>query len=189
MGHVCPWWFAYTFDNPLRTFVHTPEKIFANYVREDMHVADIGCGMGYFSLGLARMVKKNGRVIAVDIQPQMLKILHRRAERAGLSSIIHPHLCQENDIGITDPLDFALAFWMIHEAPDPSTLLRQLYKALKASGLLLFTEPVFHVSRADFQREVTKARDVGFIVMEEPRIRWCHSVVLKKTPFKMTTPT
>jgi ubiquinone/menaquinone biosynthesis C-methylase UbiE len=56
-GHVCPWWLAYSFDNPLRRIFHKPEKIFASMVRPGMTVADIGCGMGYFSLGLARIVE------------------------------------------------------------------------------------------------------------------------------------
>lgn len=181
MGHVCPWWFAYTFDNPLRPLFHKPEQIFAPYVREGMCVADIGCGLGYFSLGLARMVKINGKVIAVDIQPQMLKILRKRADRSGLSEIIQPHLCQDDDINIPVPLDFALAFWMIHEAPDPTTVFSKLYESLKTSGLLLFTEPLFHVSQNEFQHEVALARDVGFNVMEEPQIRWSHAVTLQKS--------
>jgi ubiquinone/menaquinone biosynthesis C-methylase UbiE len=180
MGHVCPWWFAYTFDNPLRPLFHDPKKIFAPYVQKGMNVTDIGCGLGYFSLGLARMVKEDGKVIAVDIQPQMLKRLRKRADRAGLSSIIHPHLCLDNNINIHEPLDFALAFWMVHEAPDPATLLRQLYETLKPSGTLLLTEPLFHVCREDFRREIAIALDVGFSVMEEPRIRWSYAVALTK---------
>lgn len=50
---VCPWWLAYTFDNPLRRFLHDPVKLLASHVREGMTVADIGCGMGYFMVALA----------------------------------------------------------------------------------------------------------------------------------------
>jgi ubiquinone/menaquinone biosynthesis C-methylase UbiE len=180
MGHVCPWWFAYTFDNPLRSLFHNPQKLFAPYVHKGMIVADIGCGLGYFSLGLARMVKENGRVIAVDIQPQMLKRMRKRADRAGLSSIIHSHLCRDNDLDIREPLDFALAFWMMHEAPDPAALCRQIYHALKPSGTLFFTEPVFHVNNEDFLREIAMARDAGFNLKEEPPVRWSYAATLTK---------
>ena len=48
--HVCPWWFAYTFDNPLRRLVHNPEKMLQKFIKEGDTVVDIGCGMGYFSI-------------------------------------------------------------------------------------------------------------------------------------------
>lgn len=180
MAHVCPWWFAYTFDNPLRPFYHNPEKMLAPYVREGMCVADIGCGLGYFSLALARMVGEKGKVIAADIQPQMLTRMKKRADKAGLGSVIHPHQCQVDDIDIQEPLDFALAFWMVHESPAPSTLFKQLHKVLKPTGTLLFAEPMFHVIHNDFRQEVAMARQIGFQVMEKPKICWSRSAVLSK---------
>lgn len=180
MGHVCPWWLAYTFDNPIRSLFHKPEKIFAEYVREGMHVADIGCGLGYFSLGLARMVGEKGKVIAADVQPQMLDKMQKRAERAGLSSIIHPHQCRTDDIEIHEPLDFAVAFWMVHETPSASTLFQQLHKVIKPSGILLFTEPYIHVIQKDFQQETALALKAGFHVREKPKIWWSRAAVLSK---------
>ena len=79
--HVCTWWIAYTFDNPLRKLFHNPGKIFSDYVKEGMTVMDVGCGMGYFSIGMAKLVGANGKVIAVDLQQKMLDVLRRRAER------------------------------------------------------------------------------------------------------------
>lgn len=180
MGHVCPWWFAYTFDNPFRTLYHKPEKIFSSYVKEGMTVADIGCGLGYFSLGLARLVGEKGRVIAADIQPQMLSRLEKRAKRARLSDIIQSHQCEADNIAIKEPLDFAVAFWMVHESPSPSNLFNQIYTSLKPSGTLLFTEPIFHVIRADFQQEMSMAREIGFQVTDKPKIMWSRSAVLSK---------
>jgi 2-polyprenyl-3-methyl-5-hydroxy-6-metoxy-1,4-benzoquinol methylase len=57
--HVCPWWLAYTFDNPIRRFFHKPDQMLAKFVKEGMTVVDIGCGMGYFSIGLAKILKGN----------------------------------------------------------------------------------------------------------------------------------
>lgn len=180
MGHVCPWWFAYTFDNPFRLIYHKPEKIFTPYVKKGMCVADIGCGLGYFSLGLARMVGETGKVIAVDLQPQMLNRMEKRAARVGLSEIIQPQQCRENDIDINEPLDFALAFWMVHEVPSPSILFKQLNKVLKPNGILLFTEPIFHVIHTDFQQEMTLARKAGFHVIDRPKVCWSRAAVLQK---------
>ncbi|MBS3808804.1 MAG: class I SAM-dependent methyltransferase, partial [Desulfobacterales bacterium] len=71
--HVCPWWMAYTFDNPIRRMIHPPEKILAGYVGAAMTVLDLGCGFGHFSIGMAKMVKDSGLVIAIDIQARMLE--------------------------------------------------------------------------------------------------------------------
>ena len=78
-GHTCPWWLLFTFDNPLRRLIHDPEKILAPYVESGDAVLDVGCGMGYFSLGLAKLVGPEGKVIAADLQPQMLAGLKKRA--------------------------------------------------------------------------------------------------------------
>ena len=80
--HICPWWLAYTFDNPLRRLFHKPGIIFAPYISEGMIVADFGCGMGYFSIGLAKIVGDEGQVIAVDVQQKMLDTLY-------LSGLLH----------------------------------------------------------------------------------------------------
>ena len=77
--HVCPWWLAYTFDNPIRRFFHKPDQMLSQYVKEGMTVADIGCGMRFFSIGLAKIVKGNGKVIAADIQKKILEVIEYNA--------------------------------------------------------------------------------------------------------------
>lgn len=179
-NHVCPWWLAYTFDNPLRAFFHKPAQIFAGLVEESMTVADIGCGMGYFSIGLAKMVKANGRVIAVDIQKKMLAALAKRATKAGVFDIVQTRLCTQREIGVPEPVDFALTFWMVHETPEKKRFLQQIHAILKDSGSLLITEPKFHVSRLQFEQEIDFACNVGFRVKDAPKIAFSHSVVLEK---------
>ena len=68
MSHamICPWWLAYTFDHPLRRLVHRPRTLYGAYVCEGMTVCDLGCGLGFNTMGLAELVGPNGRVIAVD---------------------------------------------------------------------------------------------------------------------------
>ena len=82
---VCPWWLAWTFDNPLRPLIHKPEAIVGPYMQEGMTVADIGCGMGYFSIAMAKSVGERGMVIAVDLQQKMLDLMQTRAGRAGVA--------------------------------------------------------------------------------------------------------
>lgn len=65
--HVCPWWGGYFLLTPLRRLIENPEELFRPLVRPEMTVFEPGCGMGYFTLPLARMVGPEGTVIAVDL--------------------------------------------------------------------------------------------------------------------------
>ncbi|MBW1912872.1 MAG: methyltransferase type 11, partial [Deltaproteobacteria bacterium] len=58
---VCPPWIGYLLLSPLRKFFENPDKMFGPYVREGMTVMEPGCGMGYFTLPLARMVGPEGQ--------------------------------------------------------------------------------------------------------------------------------
>ena len=144
--HVCPWWHAYAFDNPLRRLIHNPETILGDYVQKGMTVMDIGCGMGHFTLGLAELVGETGQVIAVDLQEKMLNIMLKRAARKGLLRRIRPHHALPDSINYADTVDFILAFWMVHEVPDPETFFKEVVTILKPSEQMLYAEPSFHVS-------------------------------------------
>ncbi len=54
--YVCPAEFAGSLDNPLRRLIHNPRKILEPYIRKGMNVLDLGCGPGYFTGELARLV-------------------------------------------------------------------------------------------------------------------------------------
>ena len=85
MAHrICPWWLGYLLANPIRRLWHNPRAILQSSVQEGMLVLEPGCGMGFFTLELARLVGRNGKVIAVDVQPRMIAGLKRRARKAGL---------------------------------------------------------------------------------------------------------
>ncbi|NIR25569.1 MAG: class I SAM-dependent methyltransferase, partial [Gammaproteobacteria bacterium] len=96
--HVCPWWLAYSFDNPLRRLVHNGSKLLSPYVKGEMTVTDIGCGLGYFTIEMAKLLDGNGRVIAVDLQEKMLAAVMRRAKRQGQDDRIIPRLCRSDDL-------------------------------------------------------------------------------------------
>lgn len=176
--HVCPWWLAYTFDNPLRRIFHKPEEIFRPYLSEGMTAIDLGCGMGYFSIGMAKMVGETGKVISVDLQQQMLDTLMQRAGKAGVANRIATLLCEENNIGSHEKVDFALAFWMAHETPDELNFLQQVHAILKKSGKLLLAEPKLHVTDAEFRKTLTLAKKAGFNHLGSPKISFSHTAVL-----------
>jgi ubiquinone/menaquinone biosynthesis C-methylase UbiE len=179
-SHICPWWGGFFIDNPLRRLLHDPEKIVGPYVEAGMTVMDVGCGMGWFSIPMARMVGDQGRVVAVDLQQKMLDVLRRRAEQAGLADRILWHKCEPNCLGVDVQADFALAFAMVHEVPDQRRLLAEIHGCLKPAGRLLVAEPKLHVPGKAFDSTVASAAQRGFRVVERPAVGWCRAVVLEK---------
>jgi len=175
---VCPWWLAYTFDNPLRRLLHPPEKVLGAWVRPGMTALDIGCGIGHFSLGLARLVGPGGRVIAADLQERALAAVRRRARRAGLADRIITQRCGADSCGVPGPVDFALAFWMLHETPSVEGFCRQIDGILAPGGRLLVAEPAFHVSGAMFEEELAAAARAGLRVLDRPRVRASRAALL-----------
>ncbi len=69
--HVCPWWGGYFIDNRFRRILHKPEKILDPYVRRGMTVLDFGCGMGFFSIAMARLATAQEIGMSVQDEPQI----------------------------------------------------------------------------------------------------------------------
>jgi ubiquinone/menaquinone biosynthesis C-methylase UbiE len=175
--HVCPWWFCFTFDNFLRKLFHNSEEILRPYVVEGNSILDIGPGMGYFSIPLARMVGEKGKVIVADIQPEMLRALQKRAKKAGVEKRIITHLCKADSLGLDRPFDFVIAFWMVHEVQNPLALFEEIKSLLKPSGKFLLAEPLLHVNQGMFEKTVKTAESAGLVLKEKPKISLSRSAL------------
>ena len=176
--HVCPWWLAYTFDNPIRRILHPPEKVLGGLVHQGCTALDIGCGMGHFTIGMARMVGDHGRVIAVDIQGQMLERVKRRARHQGLTERLILHKGDVEGLEMKGQVDFALAFWMVHEVPDQPAFFRAVKDLLKPDGRFLVAEPKIHTSEADMDRSLKIASQAGLAVCANPGISLSRTALL-----------
>jgi ubiquinone/menaquinone biosynthesis C-methylase UbiE len=169
--------------NPLRRLIEPPERLLGPFVRPGMTVVEPGCGMGYFSLPLARMVGAEGKVICVDLQEKMIAGLRRRAKRAGLADRIVARVSSETDLGLNGfagSADLAIALYVVHEVPDQRRFLEQLHEVLRPGGLLLVVEPRGHVPPADFDQTLATARAAGFEQTgEAPRARGLSAVFRK----------
>jgi ubiquinone/menaquinone biosynthesis C-methylase UbiE len=177
---ICPWWGGYFIDNRFRRWLHDPERILSPYVRPGMTAMDFGCGMGMFTIALARLVGDHGRVIAIDVQQKMLDVLLKRARKAKVAERIRTHRCEVDSITCHDAVDFALAFYSVHEVSDQRRLLGEIWARLWSEGRMLLVEPIKHVPLKDFETTVSVAEEIGFEADEQPRICLSRAVVLRK---------
>jgi len=182
--HVCPWWLAYTFDNPVRRWLHRPERLFRGLVGPGQTAVDVGCGMGHFTLGLARMVGAQGRVVAVDLQEKMLARVRRRAERAGLLDRIRLQRCEPGALGVSAQADFVLASWMVHEVPDRAAFLREVAGFMKPGARFFVSEPRGHVKAEELESTVALAAEAGLQVQDRPPMALSRAVIFRKAGIK-----
>ncbi len=112
-----------------------PERVLAPLeVAASQTVADIGCGPGFFSLPLARMVGPDGVVLALDISPSMLERVGARAAAAGLDNV-RPLASVESGFPLEDAsCDRVLAAFLLHELADPAAFLREMHRVLRPAG-------------------------------------------------------
>lgn len=179
---VCPASHAGHLDSLIRRLIQSPKRITDRFIGEGDTVIDIGCGPGFFSCPMARMVGHCGNVIAIDLQEEMLSILREKADKEGLSSIIEPRKAELDtlNIGCRVEADFALAFYVMHELPDIETALHEIYEALLPGARMLIAEPTMHVSEREFDETCRLADVAGFVLVEKPHILFSRSVVLEK---------
>jgi SAM-dependent methyltransferase len=152
-----------------------------------MAVCDLGCGNGYHTLRIAERVGPSGKVYAVDLQPQMLSMLRRRAEKAGLDNI-------ERIVGtVADPrlppesCDLVLLVDVYHELSYPDLMLAAIHRALRPGGRVALVEfraedpdvpikPLHKMSKAQIRHEWEAN---GFkVVGEYDDLPWQHLVFL-----------
>ncbi len=177
---MCPAEIAGILDNRIRRWLQKPRAILEPYVKEGMTVLDLGCGPGFFSIEIARMVGSSGLVIASDLQEGMLRKLRKKIQATELEKRVILHKCEEDLIGISENVDLAIAFYVLHEVVNPEKTLNELASIVKTNGFLFIAEPYIHVSSNEFKNTVRMALDNGFTIVERPKIFFSRAVVLKK---------
>ncbi len=170
-AHVCPHKMSFMLDNWVRRLVQNPRKIVGEYINKGDTVIDLGCGPGFFSIEMARMVGSKGKVVAVDLQEEMLGHVKRKATAKNLSNQIEYHQSKHDRLGLQpdEKADFILAFYMIHETPSPAAFLEEVKSLLNKNGKFLVVEPKMHVSREKYEEMLTMAEKAGFHVLDYPR--------------------
>ena len=179
--HVCPHQIAFFLDNWFRRLIQHPKKVVGPYVNKGDTVIDMGCGPGYFSIDMAKMVGAKGKVIAVDIQEKMLQHVRKKARKHDVELRMDYLLAGAHQSRLDQQADFILAFYMIHETPDVKQTLEEFRRLIRENGKILAVEPKMHVSQSAFEDMIQTAQEVGLTVLEFPKGKGGRSVVFERS--------
>lgn len=137
MGHLAADWL----DRPEREAEEAPKKLLAALkLKPGDTVADIGAGTGYLTFPIARQVGPTGRVLAVDIQPEMLDLLKARIKKEQLTNIA-PVLGTATKPNLpARSVDLALMVDVYHEFSHPYEMIEQICRSMKDGGRIAFVE-------------------------------------------------
>jgi ubiquinone/menaquinone biosynthesis C-methylase UbiE len=132
---------AKEFDDPARDAWQKPaEVIAAMNITPGMTVADIGAGTGYFEPHLSRAVGPTGKVLALDIEPDMVRYLRERAAKEKLANVT-AQLAAPADTGLAaGSVDRILIVDTWHHIPDRTAYAQKLRTALRPGGLVIIVD-------------------------------------------------
>jgi ubiquinone/menaquinone biosynthesis C-methylase UbiE len=137
MGHSAASWL----ERPEREQEENPKKFLELLaLKEGDVVADIGAGSGYYTFRMSKLVGPKGKVLAVDIQKEMLDIIRDRMKKENVANV-EPVLGEEADPKLKDEsVDVILLVDVYHEFAVPYEMTEKMVKALKPGGRLVFVE-------------------------------------------------
>ena len=158
-------------------------------LKSGMRVADVGAGTGYYSRRIAPLVGPTGKVYAVEIQPEMIRMLDAASKRAGLGNV-EPVLGSVDNVKLADAaIDVAIMVDVYHELEFPHEMLNSIVRALRPGGRVVFVEyraedpqvpikPLHKMSEAQVRLEASQHS----LVWERTAnsLPWQHVVIFRK---------
>lgn len=160
----CPVWLRWMveLDNPFTKTNRAAFIVESLAISPGMAVLDAGCGPGRLTVPLARAVGREGRVLALDIQPGMLARAQARVDAAGCANV--QFIAAGLGAGYLAPglFDRAVLVTVLGEIPDARAAIAELFKALKPGGVLAVVEVIFDPHFQSRGTVTALADSVGF---------------------------
>jgi len=180
-------------DRPERVREEEPEKLLAALeLKDGLVVADVGAGSGYHTLRIAPRVAPRGKVLACDIQQEMLNLIAAKARKAQLANIELIRGTPSDPRLPPDAVDLILMVDVYHEFEFPYEMMEKLLAALKVGGRIVFVEfrleddrvPILTVHKMS-ERQILREMSL-FPQLEHERtigtLPWQHIVIFRKRP-------
>jgi ubiquinone/menaquinone biosynthesis C-methylase UbiE len=191
MGHAAATWL----ERPEREVEENPKKLLEMLKLKDGEVvADIGAGSGYYTFRMAKLVGPKGKVLAVDIQKEMLDIIRERMNKENVTNV-EPVLGEEADPKLKDgSVDTILLVDVYHEFAFPYEMTDKMVKALKPGGRIVFVEfrledqrvpikLVHKMTEKQVLKEMAEFKDMKHAGTSE-QLPWQHVITFVKQPAK-----
>ena len=121
-------------------------------IEPGFHVLDYGCGPGSYTIPLAELVGKSGKIYALDIHPLAIKSVQSIASRKQLTNV--ETICSDCKTGLPDnSVDVVLLYDTLHALSDPNGVLEELHRVLKPNGVLSFND--HHMKEDEILSKIT----------------------------------
>ena len=186
MGHQAADWL----ERPERFREERPDLLITELdIKAGMTVADVGVGTGYHVERIAPLVGKQGRVMAVDIQPEMLTLLDKRLKRLGINNVVAVLGTIRDPKLAVNSIDLIMMVDVYHEFDHPAEMLTKMVAALKPGGRLAFIEfraedtqvPIKELHKMSEAQIRKEASAFGLTwVKTGSTLPWQHVVIFKK---------
>lgn len=178
-----------------REFEEQPEKMLDSLeIKPGMTVADVGAGAGYNTLRLARRVGPKGKVLATDLQPEMLAMLQKNVKLAGVADVVQPIQCTQTDPKLPEgAVDLIMMVDVYHECTNPDAALEAWKRALKPGGRIVFVEyraedptvPIKPEHKMTLKQVRKEVEPHGLTFQESKEfLPWQHIIIFEKPKLK-----
>lgn len=189
IAHVMSHWGIDWLERPERQFEENSALLLKNLnLKSGMHVADIGAGSGYYTSLIAKRIG-NGKVYAVDVEPQMILFLNERIKEEKLSNVITVLGSEKSTALPSSSIDMMLLVDVYHEFSFPYEMGQSMYNALKPEGRLVLVEfrsedetvPIKTIHKMSEAQSVKELKAVGFRLEKNiSNLPWQHCMVFVK---------
>ncbi len=171
-------------DSDFRRRLQPPDKIMQRSgIRKGMRVLEVGCGSGAYTTFVARAVGEEGKVYALDIQPEMLEQLEHKLAKPENEDIKNIELVNSSayDLPFDDgSLDLVYMVTVLQEIPDRSKALQQVRRVLKPRGILAVTEFLPDPDYPWKSTTIKMGKEAGLVLDEASGSFWQYTVRFRK---------
>jgi ubiquinone/menaquinone biosynthesis C-methylase UbiE len=178
-----PAFMANLIDNPLRRRIQPPgEMPLRHGIEPGIAVLEVGPGNGRYTVEFARRAGPAGRVVAIDIEPQMIERVRRRAAVAGIANL-EARVADVYDLPFDDAtFDAVSLITVISEIPDPVRAMREFHRVLAPAGILAFSELLLDPDYPLARTLIRQAGEAGFRLRRQSGHVLAYTLVFEKQP-------